>query len=250
MRPAPIVARARRTTEGRATALSRRVVLVTAVAVAVTGGLSGCVAVNSGQPGAGRAKLVSDLAARLTRAGGQTYTATYRLGRGDSGTIAQVANPSRVAYTYPGGKLILTPEQAADCRGQGGLLTCTLTPPPSPTTDLGAMRTAELAARGFVPPGMAVALLTAAALEPDAVVTTHDTTIAGENATCVDIKGVPNAAAAQFDVCVTTDGLLGSFSGLVSGVQVDLSLDRYEQTVAPGAFDLPAGATVVDQRPK
>jgi hypothetical protein len=245
MRPAPNVARARRTTD-----LSGRVALVVAVAVAVVGGLSGCVAVTSSQPGAGRAQLVSDLADRLTRAGGLTYTATYRLGQGASGTIAQAANPSRVAYTYPGGKLVLTPQQAADCRGQGDSVSCTLTPPASPTTDLSTALTGDLAGHGFVPPPMAIDLLTAAALDPDAVVTTHDTTIAGENATCVHITGVQNAAAAQFDVCVTTDGLLGSFSGLVSGVRVDLSLDRYQPTVAPDAFDLPAGAQVVDQRPK
>ncbi len=245
MRPAPNVARARRTTD-----LSSRVALVVAVAIVVAGGLSGCVAVTAAQPAAGRAKLVSDLADRLNRAGALTYTASYRLGQGDSGTIAQAAGPSRVAYTYPGGKLVLTPQQAADCRVQAGSVGCTVTPPPSPPTDLGTARTGELAGRGFVPPPMAINLLTAAALDPDAVVTTHDTTIAGENATCVDISGVQNATAAQFTVCVTTDGLLGSFSGLVSGVQVDLSLDRYEQTVAPDAFDLPPGAHVVDQRPK
>jgi hypothetical protein len=245
MRPAPNVARAR-----RSTLVLGRLALLTAVAVTVAAGLSGCLAVTSAQPGTGRAQLVRDLADRLTRSGGVPYTATYRLGQGSSATIVQAADPSRLAYTYPGGKLVLTPQQAADCRGQGGAVSCTLTPPPSPTTDLGAALTSELAAHGFVPPPMAIDLLTAAALDPDAVVTTHDTTIAGENATCVDINGQQSTVAGQFEVCVTTDGLLGSFSGLVSGLQVDLSLDRYEQTVAPDAFDLPAGAHIVDQRPK
>lgn len=245
MRPAPRGTRARRTL-----ALSHPAGRLAALATAVATGLSGCAAVTAAPPGAGRAELVSDLAGRLGQAGALTYTATYRLRQGDSATVAQAGNPGRAAYTYPGGKLVLTPEETADCRTQGSTVGCTLTPPPSPATDLGTGLAGELSGQGFVPPAMVIALLTAAALEPEAVVTTHDTTIAGENATCVDIKGVPNAGVTQFDVCVTTDGLLGSFSGMVSGVQVDLSLDRYDQTVAPDAFDLPAGAHIVDQRPK
>jgi hypothetical protein len=232
---------------GRRTPL--RFACVTALAAALASGLSGCVAITAAQPGGGRTQLVSDLAGRLNRSGSLTFTAVYRLPQGATATIAQTTQPSRAAYTYPGGKLVLTPDETADCRAQGGATTCTLTQPPSPGTDPGTALLDGMATHGLIPPSMVVGLLTAAALEPDAVVTTHDTTVAGENATCVHIKGVQNAAASEFDACVTTDGLLGSFSGAVSGAEVDISLERYDPTVAPSAFDLPAGARVVDRRP-
>ena len=234
----------------RPLAIFRRLAGHTALAVAIVGDLSGCVAVSGAQPDGGRAQLVSDLASRLTRSGTLTYTAVYRLPQGASATIAQDRNPNRDAYTYPGGKLVLTPDSTADCRTTGPSTVCTLTAPPSPDADPAGSLVTEIATRGLIPPIMVIGLLTAAALESGAVVTADDTTIAGENATCVHIKGMQNAAASAFDVCVTTDGLLGSFSGTVSGAQVDVSLDRYDQTVTPTAFDLPAGARIVDQRPR
>src|SRR5438046_264285 len=91
MRPAPNVARARRTTE-----VFRRLALVTAVAMTVAGGLSGCLAVTSGRRGPGPAQLVRALAARLTRCGGRAYTAPYRPSQGSSAPTAQAATPSRV----------------------------------------------------------------------------------------------------------------------------------------------------------
>ena len=95
-----------------------------------------------------------------------------------------------------------------------------------------------------------IALLTAAAMDGDAVVTTHDTTLAGQSATCVQIGGVSNATASDFDVCVTTDGVLASFDGIIGGKPITISLDRYDETVASDAFDLPPGARIVDNRPR
>src|SRR2546430_14496122 len=100
-------------------------------AVAVTA-LTGCVAVNTTQPGGGRVQLVTDLAGRLDRSGSLTYTAAYRLPQGATGTITQAQDPRRAAYVYPGGKLSPTPPQPADRRLQGAAPTRTPTPPPSP----------------------------------------------------------------------------------------------------------------------
>ena len=219
------------------------------LAVSVTA-LTGCVAVNSGQPGDSRAQLVGDLAGRLGQSGALTYTAVYRLPQGATATVAQAQNPGRAAYTYPGGKLAITPQYLADCRTGTLFTTCTLTPPPSPGTDPAAALVGEIADRGLIAPEMVIGLLTAAAVDPQAVVTTRDTTIAGENATCVQVSGVQNAKASSFEVCVTTGGLLGSFTGLVSGTQIDVRLDRFDPMVAPDAFDLPPGARIVDRRPK
>ncbi|OLB78347.1 MAG: hypothetical protein AUI14_13650 [Actinobacteria bacterium 13_2_20CM_2_71_6] len=212
--------------------------------------LSGCAAVNTTQPGGGRAQLVSDLAGRLDHSGSLTYTAVYRLPQGATATVVQAQDPGRAAYTYPGGKLSLTPQQTADCRTGAVYTTCTLTSPPSPGTDPTAALIGEIVDRGLISPVMVISLLSAAALDTQALVTTRDTTIAGENATCVKVDGMQNAAASQFEVCVTIDGLLGSFSGPVNGAQIDIVLDRFEPTVAPDAFDLPPGARIDDRRPK
>jgi hypothetical protein len=225
-----------------------RLVLAGAVAAAATG-TSGC-AINTGQPGGGRVQLVSALADRLERAGSLTYTAAYRLPQGDTATISQAQNPGRAAYTYPGGKLILTPGATADCRTQDSVTTCTLTAPPSPGTDPATALVDGIAVRGVIAPVVVIGLLTAAAVDADALVTTHDTTLAGQSATCVDIQGVRDAASSEFDVCVTPDGVLASFAGTVAGAHVDIHLDRYDQIVAPDAFDLPPGATIIDQRAK
>jgi len=229
----------------------RRAVLPVLLAVATATGTSGCVAIGSAQPGGGRFQLVSDLAHRLERSGSLTYTAVYRLPQGASATISQAQNPGRAAYTYPGGKLVLGPDSTADCRTQpAGPTTCTLTPPPSPGTDPATALVDGIAVRGLIAPPVVVGLLTTAALDGDAQVTTHDTTLAGQNATCVDIQGVRTGPASDFEVCVTPDGVLASFAGTVAGAHVDLHLDRFDQTVPPDAFDLPAGATIIDHRPK
>jgi len=211
-----------------------------------TTALTGCVAVNTGQPGDSRAQLVSDLAGRLGQAGSLTYTAVYRLPQGATATVVQAQNPGRAAYLYPGGKLAITPQYLADCRAGA----CTLTPPPSPGTDPATALIAEIAQRGLIAPEMVVGLLTAVGLDANAVVTTRDTTVAGENATCAKVSGAQRAAASDFEVCVTSDGLLGSFTGVVGNTSVDITMDQYEPTAAADAFDIPKSAKVTDRRPK
>jgi hypothetical protein len=220
------------------------------LALLAVSGAGGCAAIDTSTASGGRVELISELVHRLDRAGALTYTAVYRLPQGDSATISQAQQPFRAAYLYPGGKLILGPDGTADCRTQDSRTVCTLTAAPSPGTDPGTALLGGIAVRGMVAPVVVISLLTAAALDADAVVTTHDTTLAGQNATCVDITGVRNAPSTNFDVCVTTDGLLASFAGTVGGARVDVHLDRYDQTVAPDAFDRPPGARLVDQRPK
>src|SRR5439155_23750706 len=152
-----------------------RLGLAGVLAAGVTTGTGGCAAINTGQPGGGRVQLVNDLADRLERAGSLTYTAVYRLPQGATATISQAQNPGRAGYGYPGGKLILTPEATADCRTQGAVTTCTLTAPPTPGTDPATALVDGIAVRGVIAPAVVVGLLTAAALDADALVTTHDT---------------------------------------------------------------------------
>lgn len=211
--------------------------------------LGGCGTVGGAEQ-VDRAGLVNELAARLDQAGDLTYTAEYQLPGGAAATIAQAQHPLRSAYTYPGGKFMIIADATADCRAEAGSTTCTLTPAPSPGTDPTAGLLATVGHAGMVPPTFVVGLLTAASLDGNAVISQHDTTIAGEHATCVDVSGVENAAAPSFSACITGGGLLGSFQGAVNGVPVDVSMTRLRDTVAEDAFDLPAGAKIVDRRPR
>jgi hypothetical protein len=212
-----------------------------AVAALAVAGAAGCV--NTTAP-TGRVQLVSDLAARLDRSGSLTYTAVYAMPGGARATITQA--PPRTAYTYPGGALISTPDSVASCDASS----CTLTAPASPGADPAAALENGVAVKGMIVPPMVISLLTTVAMDGDALVTTHDTTLAGQTATCVRIAGATDGPAPDFEVCVTTDGVLASFSGTVGGAHIDIHLDRYDTRVAPDAFTLPAGAKVVDHRPK
>jgi hypothetical protein len=220
---------------------------VAVLVVGAVGALGGCGIVGDGQQVTGRSRLASDLASRLTHSGTLTYTATYRMPGGTT-TLAQAQVPARAAYAYAGGKLVLTSAATADCRTLGTATTCTLTPPPSPGTDPAAALISEIDSLGVLAPSLAIGLLTAAAVDAGASITQHDTTIAGENATCATVQGLVNAAATGFTACITSDGLLGSFTGKINGVGIDIGLARYDTTVAADAFDLPAGAKVIDKR--
>jgi hypothetical protein len=212
--------------------------------------LTGCGTIGGAQQVIDRAGLVNDLAARLDRASELTYTAEYQLPGGAAATIAQAQRPLRTGYTFPGGKFMVTGDAIADCRASAETMTCTLTPPPSPGTDPDAGLLTAVRRGGVVPPTFVVGLLTAASLDTNAVISQHDTTIAGEHATCVDVSGVENAAVPSFGACITGGGVLGSFQGTISDTRVDLSMTRLQDSVAEDAFDLPAGATIVDNRPR
>jgi len=210
---------------------------------------AGCGSIGEAQQVVDRARLVNDLAERLDHAGQLTYTAEYQLSGGVRATIAQAQHPVRVAYTYPGGKLMITGDRTADCSASAAGTTCTLTTPPTTGTDMASALLAVMGPRGLVPPTAVVGLLTAASLSSDATITQHDTTVAGEHATCVKVDGVENAPSSGFTACITAAGVLASFTGSVNGTAFDVSLVRFLENVAEDAFDLPAGARIVDQRP-
>jgi len=224
--------------------------LAATLAVTLAGTVAGCGSLGDAQQVIDRSRLVNDLASRLDSASTQTYTADYQLADGQRASIAQAQKPVRASYAYPGGKYATTNLATVDCQA-GPRPSCTLTLPPTPNadSDVESGLLPRLRDHGVVPPTLVIGLLAAASLSPNAVVRQHDTTIAGEHASCVDVSGVANAAASTFDACITTSGVLGSFHGTVDGRPMDVSLVRYATTVAPDAFDPLSGATVVDQRP-
>jgi hypothetical protein len=226
----------------------RSVRILVAGALVLT--LAGCGPVDDAQHVIDRSKLVNEMASRLDRGSTLTYTAEYELPDGSRATVAQAQEPIRASYTYPTGKFVTTTLLTMDCRAEAqapGAL-CSITPPPTPKSDTGGLFVA-MRERGLVPPTLVIGLLTAASLSSDAAIQRSETTIAGQAATCVQVSGVRNAPATDFDACITDNGVLGSFDGTVDDKDNDVSLVRYESTVAPDAFDPPAGAKTVDNRP-
>jgi hypothetical protein len=210
---------------------------------------AGCGALDGAQRVIGRADLVNDLATRMDRATLLTYAAEYQLPDGKMATIAQAQEPPRATYAYPGGRVTVTEDATAECSGPATAVTCTLTPPPTPAARPAAGLFIDAGKHGLVAPAVVIGLLTAAALDADAVIQQHDSTVAGRHVTCVTVERVENAAAANFDACVTAEGVLGSFRGAVNGDHMDLTMINYRETVEAVAFELPAGAEIVDRRP-
>jgi hypothetical protein len=224
-----------------------RACLVLATAAALLAG--GCDALDGAQRVIGRADLVNDLATRMDRATELTYVAEYQLPDGKTATIAQAQEPPRAAYLYPGGRVTVTEEATAECSGAGTAVTCTLTSPPTPAARPAAGLFVDAGKHGLLAPAAVIGLLTAAALDADAVIQQHDSTVAGRHVTCVTVERVENAPAAKFDACVTAEGVLGSFDGVVDGSPMEQTLINYREKAEAAAFELPAGATIVDRRP-
>ncbi|TDC78093.1 hypothetical protein E1193_21295 [Micromonospora sp. KC606] len=193
----------------------------------------------------GRSDLVNDLAARLDGALSETWAADYQLGGGRTASIAQTQEPLRSTYTWPAGKITVTPEAVTQCETAGGRTACTVLPPAVTAGKPSVLLYAEAKKRGLVTPPAVMGLLTDAALDPDAVITQSDTTVAGHHATCVDVR----RSTGTFHTCVTSDGVLGSFTGTLDGRSAEVTLSRFSTAVDATAFELPAGAGVVDRRP-
>ncbi|TDB72713.1 hypothetical protein [Micromonospora sp. KC723] len=192
----------------------------------------------------GRSDLVNDLAARLDGASAETWAADYQLGGGRTASVAQTQEPLRSTYSWPDGKITVTQDSIARCETAGGRTDCTLLSPTVTPAKPSVLVYTEAKKRGLVTPPAVMGLLTDAALDPDAVITQSDTTVAGHHATCVDVRRSTGA----FRTCVTGEGVLGSFTGTLDGRAADVTLSRLSTAVDAAAFELPPGAGVVDRR--
>ncbi|MCA2215666.1 hypothetical protein [Jidongwangia harbinensis] len=222
---------------------ARRVVLAAALAAAsLTAGCSGVDEASA--QGLARNDLVSELASQLSTSGTLTYSAAYHVAGGARATVVQAQNPSRTAYLYAGGRVVVTETGVTECRGT----TCTVTPPPKPGTppSTTVFRTAQQT--GMIAPGTVMDLLNAASLDTEVVAESRDTTIAGHHATCLALSGVDDAAARDFSACVTNDGVLGSFQGTIGGATIDIAMTEYSAEANDDAFRAPPSARVVDRR--
>lgn len=218
-------------------------VLAASVTASLT--VTGCQALDDAGAALGRADLVNDLAARMDRALEQTWAADYQLAGGRTASIAQTKEPLRSAYTWPEGKITVTQQALTRCETATGRTSCTVLPPVLTAGRPSVIVYTEVGKHGLVTPPAVIRLLTEAALDPQATIAQSDTTLAGHHATCVDVTG----AGERFAACVTTEGVLGSFTGTLDGKPAEITLSRYTDEVQSMAFEVPAGAGVVDRRP-
>jgi len=185
--------------------------------------------------------LISEIAGQLARVSTLTYTATYQLAGGATVTATQAQEPTRTAFAFPGGRLIETPAGTIRCEGEATALTCTESDP-APAAGV------PLPGTSLVTPEAALAMLNAASLDQEITATQHDTTIAGRHATCLSLKRVDGAPTAEFSLCVTTEGALGTLTATVAGQRIDQALTAYTEEPTPAILTLPATAKLTDKR--
>jgi hypothetical protein len=220
---------------------------IAAAALVLCASTAGCSDLDDPGQGLTRNDLVADLAAQMTAAADLTYEANYQLSGGAEATVAQTRKPARTAYVYPGGKVTVTKDATTVCR-TAKTTTCTMTAPATAASPPPAKVFEVAGATGLVTPATVLALLNAAVLDNDVEVVQHDTTIAGRHATCVQLTGVDDAAARDFSACVTNEGVLGSFNGILNQNRMDVAMTHYSEQVEEAMFDLPVAAKLVDRR--
>jgi hypothetical protein len=191
-------------------------------------------------PAVDRSQLVADLVERLDSAEALTYTAEYELSGGVAVTVIRAQNPARLAVVYGRQKILISPDGITTCGPVGGRTRCTVSAPPAGSVAPGWPAAATAA--GLPDPSAVTDRLAPASLDRNAVVDRRETTLIGHHASCVSVTGL--STGGPFNACVTSDGVLGSFSGTVDDRSVDLTLVRYSESVSAGAFDPPADAAV------
>lgn len=193
-----------------------------------------------------RVRLVADMTDQLHRGAEHRYQAEYQLHHGAAGVIAQQISPSRVSFGYPGGRLIISTTEQTSCVVTPTGFHCQLTLVPASGPTLTSY--SELTKRGLMTAPILAELLAIAGRQPQADVRPFDATIVGKHSTCLEVSGLAEVSTSAFVACVTADGVLASFTGVVSGASIEQALVRVVAKVPTEPFELPAGARVVDHR--
>ncbi|WP_127499655.1 hypothetical protein [Actinoplanes solisilvae] len=181
-----------------------------------------------------RENLITETADQLAAGSALTYQATYRVTGGETATMSRAQGPPRAAYVYPGGRVITTTTATIRCTGSS----CT-------STKADPSVAASLDGAPLVSPEAVQAMLTAAAIDPVVETKQHDTTIAGRHALCLQLRDVDGTAAPVFDVCVTNEGVLASFTATIDGKPVEQALTAYQDAVPIDAFQVPPGHRLI-----
>jgi len=208
--------------------------------------LTGCQVVNASNAHVDRDRLVDDMSKQLLRGAQLRYQADYQLAGGLRGTVGQQLSPAKTFYAYPGGLLIVSETERTTCDTAAARAKCEI----RAKGGNGQAETFAAATRkGLVAAPVVSELLRVTIEQPAAMVKGHDTTVAGLPASCLEILNLTDAIASSFSVCVTADGVLASFSGLIDGVNVDQALEQLAlRPPDPTLFVVPPHADVVDLR--
>jgi hypothetical protein len=209
-----------------------RALRLTAVAC-ILAAVAGCGTAADAGRSFGNGELIKDIATRLSQGDSIAYTADFSLADNTTVEVSHAINPDRTAFKYPGGVVLLLPDRTTSCRGSK----CTDSAPVAPGTDTSASADSTVERTGMIRPETVVTMLNQVALNADAIVADSTRTLAGSNATCISITGVP--ADEALSACVTADGVLGTFDGTVGGAHVNLELVRYRLGADAAAFQVP-----------
>ena len=208
--------------------------------------VTGCGAVNEGSAAIGRDRLVEDMSKQLERGTQVRYQAEYQLAGGLRATVGQQISPLKTFYGYPGGLLIVSEAERTSCDISVAKPKCELR---AKAGNGQAEAFATVTRKGLVVGPVVSELLRVTTAQPGATVKGHDTTVAGLPASCLDVLNLTDAVAANFSACVTADGVLASFSGVIDGINVDQALEQLAlRPPDPTLFVVPANADVVDLR--
>ncbi|MEU8656703.1 hypothetical protein [Actinoplanes philippinensis] len=206
-----------------------------ALLVLALGGVTACTGLDQASAaGIADEALVSEAADRVAAADALTWTATYRLAGGATARVVRSQSPSRIAYSWPSGSLISTPDAVTRCDGSGGKAVCTATAPDADET--------IPASTGLITPSAILDMLEVAAIDPGVEVVPRETTIAGRYASCLKF-------GAGFEVCVTGEGTVAAFTGTVEGTPVEMLLTGYSSGTDEADFTVPPDAHLDDRRP-
>jgi hypothetical protein len=207
--------------------------------------LGACDMINDATAPIDRDRLLEDMSKQLQRGAQVRYQAEYQLAGGHRATVGQQTSPLKTSYEYPGGLLIIGEADRTMCDIAVAPARCEIR---SKDTRAGAAYT-DVIKKGLMTTPVLADLLRIAALQQTSSVKGHDTTVAGLQASCLEILGLTEAAAANFTACVTADGVVASFAGLVNGANVDFALVHLALRAPDAdAFTVPADANVVDLR--
>ncbi len=212
--------------------LLRAAAALCSLAVLVGGTLAGCTTAADAGSSFGDSELINDVAGRLAGASDNSYTATYALTDNSHVSVAHTHDPDSTTFQYRDTTVLITPNSTTSCTTLAKS-TCTVTPGDTGEAALAPAIDRLIEAGGMIRPETVVAILTRMSLNADAILSENDQAVAGTSETCVSITGVP--AADRFTACVTTDGLLGAFSGTVDGVAIDIQLVQFALSPGPSA---------------
>ena len=200
--------------------------------------IAGCTTAADAGSSFGDSELINDVAGRLATAAAESYTATYSLIDNSRVSVAHTHEPDMTAFRSSTAMILVLPDSATTCKIAGTVSGCTTTAGDTSETALPATIDRTIEADGMIRPETVINKLTETALNADAILSENDRTVAGTAETCVSITGVPKVD--RFTACVTTDGLLGAFTGTVDGVSVAEQLVQFTLTATPEAFALPS----------